>query len=335
MCKAVAICVGVAMAIAVTCNDRLFAAGAAPSASDLRDGARLAMEGGRFDEAIECYSRLREIMPQAAEIPYNMAVAEYRRGDYERAAELFEEAVTMARQDELRNRATYNLGNTAYAQSLEALQGQGDPQQAMAGVDNATGRLEEALKQFKQALAADPKDEDARVNAELAHRLLQQLQQLQQQMQQQQNQQQDQQQRDQNLQSQDQQQQQQQQNQDQQQQGQQQNNEQQPQEQQQQQQQEGESEQQQSEQQQARQQESEDQQQQQQQQQSGEQTEAEQQEQAAREAEQQQDEGQQRRQMTRAEAERLLQRVRDKERQRREELAQRQRSRYKPAEKDW
>lgn len=297
------------------------AGGASPR--QLRDEAAKAMEEGRFADAVEHYSRLRQMLPEAAQVPYNMAVAEYRQGNLNEAAELFNDAITLAEQAELRNRATYNLGNTAYNQSLRALQGQDDPQQAMAGLENATGRLQEALKSFKQALAADPENEDARANAEAAHRLLRQLEQLQQQMQQQnpqqgdQNQDQDQQQQDQ--QSQDQQQQQQGQQQDQQQSQNQQSEQEQQQDQQQQQ---GSPEQQQQDDQQQKQAAAE---------------ENEQQEQQQAQAEEQESEGEQRqgRQMTREEAERLLQRVRDKERQRREELARRQRGRHKPAEKDW
>jgi len=283
--------------------------GERPSPSALLEAADRAVADGQYGQAIERYEQLRQLMPEAPQIPYNMGVAAYRNGDLDRAAELFGQALALAEDRPLRSRSAYNLGTTGYARSLQprAAETEADP---TAQLDNAMEELREALGHYRQALDADPQDLDARANAELTYRRLKRLEELKQQMQQQQQQQQ----QGDSSQPQDQDQQQQQQggDQDQQQQGQ---------DQQQQGQQQGRDQQQQGQQEQAGQEEG--------QAQQENQTGQEQDEEAEREG------SAQRRTMTREEAERLLQSVRDKERGRLEEMARRQRSRRPPVDKDW
>ncbi len=156
----------------------------------LIDEAARAIEQGDFDRAIELYGRARQRLPELAQIPYNQAVAHYRKGDFQRAAELFEQAAQLAEQDDLRNRATYNLGNTVYKQGKQAIESQDDPNLALQQIDQASDRMTQALKHFKQAVNTDPDDADARHNAELTHKMLKQLEDLKEQLEQQQQQQQ-------------------------------------------------------------------------------------------------------------------------------------------------
>jgi len=294
-----------------------------PSVASLVDQAAAAMKQGQFDRALELYSLARTALPNNAEIPYNMGVAAYRQGDFEKAAEHLKDAIGLTNDAKLRQNGIFNLGNAAYAQSLKAMQGQADPTQAKQQLTDASKHVKEALQQFKQAMDADGKDEDARVNAELSHRLLKQLEQMQEQMQQQQqDQNQDQQNQDQQNQSQKQQDQQ-----EQQQQEQQNPNESQKQNQPQQ---------------------SEKQQQEQSTEQPTTQPEPKPNEDIEAQAQEQpqtqpEDKGEkpatsqpeQRKQMTREAAERMLQMVRDKERKRRQELNRREAMKYAPAERDW
>ncbi|MHC4615234.1 MAG: tetratricopeptide repeat protein, partial [Planctomycetota bacterium] len=161
----------------------LLAAAQAVSAPDLLRQAEHAFADERYGDAVEMYDQLRQRYPQEAQIPYNMGVAAYRQGDLQRAAELFDQARMLAADPALRARSAYNLGTTAYRKSLEQPQ---DPAGAQTQLQNATGDLEQALAHFREALDADPGDEDARANGELAYRWLEQLQQMQQQQQQQQ-----------------------------------------------------------------------------------------------------------------------------------------------------
>lgn len=307
-----------------------FAADESPS--DATRSAMRALKAGDYPRAIELYETAKQQMPESPEIAYNLGVAHYRNGDFQRAAGAFRDAVSISNDGSIRSRAIYNMGNAAYAESLKALQTQGDPTQSQNQLQQATDLLKEALDQYKKAMSADPTDEDARANAELSHKFLKQLQQLQEQQQQQQQQQQenqDQQQQQSSPSSQGDQNQQEQQSQDQQQQQEQQASSQ------------PSSEQQQSPQPDAQQQqanEAED--------ASGQQQQQEQLENEIESLEEPQpkDQGQhvqhkpdakEKKTMTRQEAERLLQAVRDKEQKRRFEQLRREAAKYAPAEKDW
>jgi len=274
------------------------------SAAELVEAAQQAMVAERYHDASDLYEKAGSLLPEAAEIPYNMGVAAYRQGDLARAVELFDQARLLARDPSMQARTAYNLGTASAGQAMQsqAL----DPAVAESRLQGATETLRSAMKHFREAIAADPLDQDARANGELAWTWLQQLEELQEQMQQQgqENQEQDQ---DPNED----------QNQDQQQQG--------DQQQQQDQQQQGE------------------QQQQDRQQQDGQQEQQEQEQPAPSEAgnDQQQDRPDERQAsaertpMSREEAERLLQSVRDKEARRREELARIQAAGSPPVDKDW
>lgn len=299
------------------------AARAAEPVGDIVKSAASALKAGDYDRAVELYQQAQQAMPNSPAIAYNLGVAQYRKGDYQRAADAFSEAASLANDGSLRSRSIYNLGNAAYAQSLEALKSAADSGMSQDQLQRATDMLKQALDNYKQAIANDPHDEDARANAELSHKFLKRLQELQEKMQQQQ-----QQQQQQNLDQQDQQQQQQQQSQSQQ----------------------NQSGEQQQQQQQASTSEDSDQQQEPQRgkPQSAEQPQQEQ-EQLDSEIEpldEQPPEDQGRhvqhptskpdkKAMTRQEAERLLQAVRDKERKRRMDLLPREAAKYAPAEKDW
>jgi Ca-activated chloride channel family protein len=291
---------------------------AAGDAGALREAGR-ALAEKRYDEALALYGKAQELDPQSAEIPYNMGVAAYRKGDLGAAAGYFDQARMLAADPALRARAAYNLGTTAYRKSIQ--EPQGDPQ-AQAAMQQAGKELEQAIDRFREAIDADPADMDARVNGELAWRWLEQLKEMQQEQEQQQ-QQQDQ---DEQQQQQQEEQQGQQQRQGEQQQQQQQQQPQQQQEQQQHEQQQAEGQQGQPEQGQESQ----------EQEASAEESGQEQQAQAADEEDRESPrESADRRPMTRGEAERLLQGVRDRQRQRQEELARQRNARKPPVAKDW
>ncbi len=273
--------------------------GAAGDAVTLKEAGR-ALEEKRYDDALKLYEQARALDPQAAEIPYNMGVAAYRKGDLDQAAQLFDQARMLATDPALRARAAYNLGTTAYRKSIAQPE---DAPQAQAAMQQASNELSQAIEHFRETIDADPTDMDARVNGELAWRWLEQLKEMQKRQPQQQ-------------QGQEQEQQQDQEQQQQQQQGQQQQ---------------GEAKQQQQQQEQAEDQPG-------QGQEGEEQQEDQQANQAAQEPPEPKEapgDSAERRPMTREEAERLLQGVRDRQRQRQQELARQRNARKPPVEKDW
>ena len=157
---------------------------------ELLRAAEAALVAQQYDRAIELYERLRGSYPGAPQIPYNMGVAAYRKGDLDQAEQLFDQALTLADDMALRARSAYNLGTTAYRKAMEqpaspdptAPQGQTD---AATRLDDAAEQLGQALQHYREAIDADPRDLDAKANGELAYRLLKQLEQMQEQMQQQ------------------------------------------------------------------------------------------------------------------------------------------------------
>jgi len=176
---------------AMLCVFLLTGATGTPAAPRDRDGnarglvaaAEQAMTAERFQEAMELYGQAGELMPDAAEIPFNMGVAAYRAGELERASELFDRARTLAADPSMQARAAYNLGTTSARQGRESKMD--DPAVAQAQMSEATASLETALDRFRDTIAMNPDDEDARANGELAWRWLKQLEELQDQMQQQ------------------------------------------------------------------------------------------------------------------------------------------------------
>ena len=159
------------------------------NAAKLIDQAAAAFTAGELENAIGFYEQAKELLPDLPQIPYNQAIAHYRKGDFQRASELFNDAILLSENPELQNKARYNLGNAIYEQSRPYLTGQNappDPQKNAEQLEKATKGLEKALDHYKQAVNADPQDLDARHNAELSHQLLKQLRELQEQEQQQQ-----------------------------------------------------------------------------------------------------------------------------------------------------
>lgn len=153
------------------------------------DDAQLAREAKQAltnddpQRALELLDQIRSRHPQLPEVPYNMGVAAYRSGDYERAAELFAQALSMTSDPKLRSDSAYNLGTSAYAQSLDAESPLISPN-ASQQLDRASSELRRALEHYRQALDLAPDNADARANAELAFRRLRNLEAMKKQLQQ-------------------------------------------------------------------------------------------------------------------------------------------------------
>jgi hypothetical protein len=265
------------------------------SPQELIDLARANLKANQWQAAAIGLQAARNRMEHPpAVLAYDEGVAWARSGDLHQAHAAFESAMHDATSPQLAADAAYNLGNVAN-QLAQPESGDADQQ---AAIDALTA----ALNHYRQAILKNPRDVDARANAQLTWQQLEMLKQQQEEQEQDQKQEQDQNQQDDN---QDQQEPSQEQQQDEQEQDEQEQNQQQDQQQEQQDQQQDQQQQQQQEQQ-DQQQEQQDQQQEQQDQQQDQPKE--QQESSATPAES--------KPMTREEAQRLLQRVRDRERER-------------------
>ena len=165
----------------------------------VQDG-QLAMEQGRWEDAAAAFESAQSMLDvPLAELTYNKAVADYRRGEYQLASEGFTNAIAQGTSPELHRDAAYNLGNSAHSRVVESLQS-GNAQDAQGAIDQLSKAQEElggALEHYRQAIRSDSEDADARANAELTWNLIEQLRDMEEQLeeqQQQQDQQQDQQQ---------------------------------------------------------------------------------------------------------------------------------------------
>ncbi len=147
----------------------------------------------------------------------NLGASLFRLGRYDEAKQAFTNAVALAPSEAEIARSSYNAGNNAYTAYQQNAQqqmmgggAQADPQmgQQPQGPQQggaAADGLEGALEFYKQALLADPVNEDAKFNYEFVKRQLQEQQNQDQQQQDQENQDQQNQDQQQNQQNQDQQ----------------------------------------------------------------------------------------------------------------------------------
>ena len=115
----------------------------------------------------------------------NLGASLFRSGDFEQAKEAFTNAIGFARSNEEVSTFAYNAGNTIYSGTQGG--GQQGPPGAL-GMPPGMGQqgggsgegLEEALEYYKQALLADPTNEDAKYNYEFVKRQFDEQQQNQQ-----------------------------------------------------------------------------------------------------------------------------------------------------------
>ncbi|MEM1069196.1 MAG: hypothetical protein AAGI63_09895, partial [Planctomycetota bacterium] len=107
---------------------------------------------------------------------YNQSVEQFEQKDFEAAAAGFR-AVANSSNTALAARSRFNLGNTLYAQALQTMETSDAPPEAENAspsdeqVEQAVGRLGQAITQFRSALRLNPNDDDARANIELAGQL--------------------------------------------------------------------------------------------------------------------------------------------------------------------
>ena len=94
-------------------------------------------------DRVALYEELLQKNPQDPTILFNLGTSRYRLEDWSGAEDVFRRATT-AEMPELREQAFYNLGNTAVRQ----------------------GKLEDAVSHYRQALAINGDDEDAKYNLE-------------------------------------------------------------------------------------------------------------------------------------------------------------------------
>ena len=105
---------------------------------------------GRFEEAEQAYAQHDMDHPKDIRFRYNRGCAAFQNGQYEEATAAFSSVIRRTEIEDIRFKAAFNLGNTAFKQ----------------------GDYGSAAGYFKQALVDQPANEDARYNLELSLRAL-------------------------------------------------------------------------------------------------------------------------------------------------------------------
>jgi len=126
--------------------------------------ANLALAEGDYATALDAYRAAEITCPASPELAYNLGVANYMLGDYAQAHDAFNQSL-LTRDVGLEAKIKFNLGNVAYAAALKK----------MSSPPEALGLLKSAIAHYRDALELDSEDEDARVNIELAQRLIRDL----------------------------------------------------------------------------------------------------------------------------------------------------------------
>jgi len=105
---------------------------------------------GRFKEAEKAYADSDMDHPKDVKYRYNRGCAAYENSDFQGAMAAFSSVLRRSKDKSVRFRTSYNLGNTAFK----------------------LGDYDSAVSYYRQAVIADPTNEDAPYNLELALRAL-------------------------------------------------------------------------------------------------------------------------------------------------------------------
>jgi Ca-activated chloride channel family protein len=143
MSRTGALVLGAALALVVVDSGLASSAGAKNN-----EGNRL-YDQEQYDEAMRKYTDAQASLPEAPELHYNIGNVLFRKGEYDKSVGEYMRAQA-AKDPELSQAATFNRGNALML----------------------SGRVQEAVQAYVQALRADPSDQDAKRNLELALRLL-------------------------------------------------------------------------------------------------------------------------------------------------------------------
>ncbi|MDF7798153.1 tetratricopeptide repeat protein [Pontiellaceae bacterium B1224] len=117
-----------------------------------------ALEEQRFEDAVNSLQEAAAEAPESAETYYNLATAQYRLGRFDEAIASYEYAASMARNDSIRSRSWYNIGN-CMVKTGESLK-ESDPHAA-------ANYCTQAAWFYRMALEYDPAFSDAAYNLEI------------------------------------------------------------------------------------------------------------------------------------------------------------------------
>ncbi len=139
-----------------------------PLADKVREGNKL-YHATKYDEALDKYVNAQVDSPDAFQLDFNIANAQYKRNKYHEAARLYEK-VFSSDDREMKAKSSFNMGNTLYRQGKmkEALEWYKKTVDFIDEIENRTGHELDTLKN------------DAKYNYEYVERKMQENEQKQQ-----------------------------------------------------------------------------------------------------------------------------------------------------------
>ena len=136
------------------------------SASGLVSAGNALYGAADFDGAIGAYDKAVEIDPEAFEAKFNKGASLFRKGEVNKAIELFQDVAAGSGDKELVGKAKYNLGNSYFRRALE--QKEPDAKKAMAD-------YKASVNNWRQVLDMDKSNASAGRNVEIAKAAIQKL----------------------------------------------------------------------------------------------------------------------------------------------------------------
>ncbi len=123
----------------------------AANVSKSMEAGQAAFQRGEYESALSSFIEAQLEAPENPRIYYNLGCAYYKLEDYKAAGENFARALA-SKNDALKQRSHYNLGNTNFRD----------------------GKYEDALKSYEDALEIDPDDGDSVKNLEFVKKVIEQ-----------------------------------------------------------------------------------------------------------------------------------------------------------------
>ena len=156
------------------------------SPHSLLEDAETAFAAENWSEAaLALDSYIQEANVPSPEAMYDRGIAHYNLGEFEVAAQAFDNAMEASNDTILKSYSAFNLGNAVYNKTMQQLEGTGTEapsDEDLIALEDAQKQIKQVLQSYRSAIASDATDMDARANGELAWQMLQQLDQMQEQM---------------------------------------------------------------------------------------------------------------------------------------------------------
>jgi Ca-activated chloride channel homolog len=127
--------------------------------------ANTLLRRGDVTAAMQMYQELATTEGESAALQYNRGIAFHSLGDLAAAKEDFRHAAS-AENTQIAANARYNLGNCYYEEALQI---------AAQNANGASEHLREAIACYRDALRIDPSNAEARINLEIAAKMLRKL----------------------------------------------------------------------------------------------------------------------------------------------------------------